>query len=244
MFRDAFPALPAPLRALAVCAALTFLLASLACGPGEEPVSDADTGTETPEPNRLENQELGIVVVDPAGGMFEPESNEPGEIRLSYAGDENFSPGTVIIGAEPEQDYGVNLVDEVNAREAELELMPDGEFYGQVELGSENLGTAYSTRGRYTNEQGQEVEELKIFAVHPTANRLLHLTYRYEPAPGQTQARLVDQAMTAFGYIEPLEGAGAEGSGEEAGAAEAGSEEAGSEEAGSEDAGEATSTQG
>ncbi len=203
MFRDGFPALSLPLRTLAACAALTFLLATVACAPDEE----AATDTETAEPNRLVNEELGIVVVDPAGGMFEPESNEPGEIRLSFAGDENFSPGTVIIGAEPEQEYGVNLVDEVNAREAELELMPDGEFYGQVELGSENLGTAYSTRGRYTNEAGQQVEELKIFAVHPTANRLLHLTYRYQPEPGQTQARLVDQAMVALGYIEPLEGA-------------------------------------
>lgn len=225
MFRDGFPAFALPLRALAACAALTFLLATVACAPDEEAATDA----ETAEPNRLVNEELGIVVVDPAGGMFEPESNEPGEIRLSYAGDENFSPGTVIIGAEPEQEYGVNLVDEVNAREAELELMPDGEFYGQVELGSENLGTAYSTRGRYTNEAGQQVEELKIFAVHPTANRLLHLTYRYEPEPGQTQARLVDQAMVALGYIEPLEGADGDGeSGEgEAAATEAGGEETG-----------------
>lgn len=225
MFRDGFPAFALPLRTLAVCAALTFLLATVACAPDEE----AATDTETAEPNRLVNEEMGIVVVDPAGGMFEPESNEPGEIRLSYAGDENFTPGTVIIGAEPEQEYGVNLVDEVNAREAELELMPDGEFYGQVELGSENLGTAYSTRGRYTNEAGQQVEELKIFAVHPTANRLLHLTYRYEPEPGQTQARLVDQAMVALGYIEPLEGAdeGGEGGEGEAAATEGGGEETG-----------------
>lgn len=225
MLRDGFPAFALPLRTLAACAALTILLATVACAPDEEPVTD----TETAEPNRLENEELGIVVVDPAGGMFEPESNEPGEIRLSYAGDENFSPGTVIIGAEPEQEFGVNLVDEVNAREAELELMPDGEFYGQVELGSENLGTAYSTRGRYTNEAGEEVEELKIFAVHPSANRLLHLTYRYEPAPGQTQARLVDQAMVALGYIEPLEGAdeGGESGEGEAAATEGGGEETG-----------------
>ena len=219
MLRDGFPALAAPFRTLAVCTALAFLLTAAACAPEEEPaVSD----TETAEPNRLENEEMGIAVIDPAGGMFEPVSNEPGEIRLSYAGDETFSPGTVIIAAEEEQDYGVNLVDEVNARKAEAELLPDGKFHGQVELGSENLGTAYSTRIRYTNEEGEEVEEIKIFAVHPTANRLLHLTYRYEPEPGQTQARLVDQAMVALGYVEPLEGAGDGAAGDGAAGGEGG----------------------
>jgi hypothetical protein len=110
----------------------------------------------------------------------------------------------VIFRAEPEQDYGVNLVEAVNAREEEVEAMPDGEFLGQVELGSEHLGALYSTRGRYAGEDRQTVEEIRIFAVHPTANRLLHMTYRYPPAPGQTQARLLDQAAVAMGYIEPL----------------------------------------
>lgn len=186
-----------PLRPAVLC-----LLLLAACGGGE-PAVDPAAG-DAAEPNRIENEALGIAVVDPADAMFELESNEGDEIRLRFAGDEEFAPGTVVYRAEPEQDYGVNLVEAVNAREEEMEAMPGGEFLGQVELGSEHLGSLYSTRGRYTGEDGQTVEEIRIFAVHPTANRLLHMTYSYPPAPGQTEARLLDQAAVAFGYVEPL----------------------------------------
>ena len=91
---------------------------------------------------------------------------------------------------------------------------------GQVELGTELLGPAFSTRGRYLDEDGEAVEEVRIFAVHPAGDRLLHMTYRYPESPGQTRARLEDQAFVAFGYIEPLEAG--EGSGEGAGSDEAG----------------------
>jgi len=97
---------------------------------------------------------------------------------------------------------GVNLVEAVNQRKEELEARPDGRFYGQVELGGP-LGTAYSTRGSYS-ESGEDVEEVRIFAVHPQGDRLLHVTLRYAPVAGQGPAR-VDQALRAFGWIEPLE---------------------------------------
>jgi hypothetical protein len=177
-----------------------------ACGGGE-PQTDGEAVAA--EPDRLESAEMGIAVVDPAGGIFEPEANEGGEIRLRFVGDEEHAPGTVIYRAEPEQDYGVNLVEAVNARKAELETMPGGEFLGQIELRS-HLGTAYSTRGRFTDEKGRTLEAMRIFAVHPTANRLLHMTYRYEPAPGQTTTRF-EHATTAFGYVEALPAAEEEG---------------------------------
>ena len=88
------------------------------------------------------------------------------------------------------------------------------------------LGTAYSTRARF-EEDGQAVEEIRIFAVHPAGNRLLHMTYRYEPAAGQTQARMMDQAFEAFGYIEPLTTTGEETDAGEGGAGEDGAGEDG-----------------
>ena len=217
-------------RTLRSAAPLAVLLLVLplagACGGG----GDDGTAAAGGEAQRIENPELGIAVVIPPGSPFELVSNQDDEIRLRFPANGEFSEGTAIYTAGPEQDYGINLVDAVNARKAELEAKPDGEFFGQVELGSENLGTAYSTRGRYSDENGRTIEELRIFAVHPGANRLLTMTYRYEPAPGQTQARLVDQAAEALGYVEALApaageeaagGAAGEGdptSGEEAGA--------------------------
>jgi hypothetical protein len=194
--------------------ALLVLLAALAlplaaCGGGEPAAGPAADAEQNDQEHIALNGGLGIAVVFPDGGPFELEANEGGEIRLRFVGDDEHSPGTVTYRVEPEQDYGVNLVEAVNARKAELEKMPGGEFLGQIELGS-HLGTAYSTRGRFTGEAGRTVEAVRVFAVHPTANRLLHMTYRYEPAPGQTAARF-EHATTAFGYVEALPAAAEEG---------------------------------
>lgn len=189
------------LRTAVLLAALSALALPFAgaCGGGDHG-GEAAVG----EAQRIENPELGIAVVIPPGSPFELVSNQGDEIRLRFPGNREFSPGTVTYTAGPVEKYGINLVDAVNARKAELQAMPDGQFFGQVELGSANLGTIYSTRGRFTDDDGKTVEELRLFAVHPSANRLLSMTYRYEPSPGQTQARLVDQAAEALGYVEPL----------------------------------------
>lgn len=191
---------PRSTSVLPLVGALLLALGALslaACGGGEE----APRGNA--EPVRIEDEELGIAVVVPPGSPFEPLESGPGEIRLRFPGDDEFTPGTVTFAAEPEQYFGVNLVEAVNAREEEIESRPGGDFLGQVELGS-HLGTAFSTRARFDDEAGEQVEEVRIFAVHPGGNRLLHMTYRYTPSPGQTQARMMDQAFQAFGYAEGL----------------------------------------
>lgn len=182
--------------------AVALLLVLAACAGG------GDAPAVAGEPQRVENESLGIAVVIPPGSPFELVANEGDEIRLHYSGDGEYAAGEVVYSAFPVQDYGVNLYDAVNRRKEEIEARAEGQFFGQGELGS-HLGAAFNTRGRYRGEGGEEVEELRIFAVHPTVNRILHMTYRYPPAPGQTQARMMDQAFVAFGYVEPL--AGAEG---------------------------------
>jgi hypothetical protein len=225
-FRTSAP--PVPPRAAALLLLLP-LLAGCAGGGGGD---DVEPAAPAAEPQRVENEAVGVAVVVPADSRFELESNEGDEIRLRFPGDREFEPGTVIYRAEAEQYFGVNLVEAVNQRKADLEGMAGGQFFGQVELGGP-LGTAYSTRGRYTDEAGNEVEEVRIFTVHPAGNRLLHMTYRYPATPGQTEARMMDQAFEAFGYVEPLDAAGVGasegGEGAAAGSAAGGGGEAAAE---------------
>lgn len=202
---------PAPFLALAVLVALSWLSAA-ACGGGEEPEEAAG------EPIRIEDEELGLAVVIPPGSPFEPAESEPGEIRLRFPGGGEFTPGTVVFRAEPAQYFGVNLVDAVNERKEEVESRPGGDFLGQMELGS-HLGTAFSTRARFDDESGEQVEEVRVYAVHPSGDRLLHMTYRYTPTPGQTEARMREQAFEAFGYAEGLVSEGATAESEETEAA-------------------------
>lgn len=197
------PLLPLLAAALFVC---------LTACPGGDGADDAADAPPVGEGERVENESIGVALVIPPGSPFELVENEGDEIHLHFVGDADYAPGEVFYSAYPVQDYGVNLYEKVNQRKAELEALPGGQFFGQAELGS-HLGAAFNTRGRYTGDDGQEVEEVRIFAVHPSANRILHMTYRYPPAPGQTAARLQEQAFEAFGYIEPLAGA-AEGEGE------------------------------
>lgn len=206
-------------RPLAATLALCLALGVAACGGGgdEEPAAVA-------EPTRLESPEVGIAVEVPASSSFTAAAaggdTEEGVLRLASEGETTESgvdlgPATLIYAAEPPQVAGINLVEAVNQRKEELEVRPNGRFYGQAELGGP-LGTAYSTRGSYTDEGGEEVEEVRIFAVHPQGDRLLHVTLRYPPVQGQGPAR-VDQALRAFGWIEPLQEAGADEVGTEAG---------------------------
>lgn len=188
-----------PSLALAFALALVSLAAACGRGGGEQATAA--------EPTRLESPELGIAVEVPTGAPFTAAGTEGGVLRLTsegqtVEGDVRLGPATLVYAAEPPQRAGVNLVEAVHQRKAELEQRPDGRFYGQGELGS-HLGRAYSTRGSYVDESGEAVEEVRIFAVHPSGDRLLHMTLAYDPVQGQGPAR-VQQAMEAFGWIEPL----------------------------------------
>jgi hypothetical protein len=168
------------------------LTASCQRGPAEEAAG----------PQRVTSEGLAIALEIPADAGVTVEENASRSLRLAYRGDGELAPGTVTYEVTEPAAAGPNLVAAVNAREEELRGLPAGQFFGQGELGS-HLGPAYSTRGRFTDESGQTVEEIRIFAVHPDGERLVYLTYRYPPAAGQTPRRM-EQAMAALGWVEPV----------------------------------------
>lgn len=203
MLRARRPAPPpsplALLRGLAPALALA-LVAAAGCGPQQD---DMTTAIEPTEAERVENPALGIVLVGPQAAGFDVVTNEGEALALVRPASGEEHEATLTYEASPPQVAGINLVEAVNQQKAAIEARPDGKFLGQVQLMSEVLGNAYSTRGRYTGPGGQEVEEVKLFAVHPSGDRLLSVTYLYRPTEGGSKARL-DQAMAGLGLIEPL----------------------------------------
>jgi hypothetical protein len=103
----------------------------------------------------------------------------------------------VVIAAGPEDDFGINLVEEVKARKSAFESAPGGEYFGNRELGTP-IGTAFTARGAYQTGDSK-VEETWVFAIHPQGNRLLTVTYTYPT--GQSQER-VQQLMELLAEIE------------------------------------------
>lgn len=216
--------LRAVLRALPALAVASLLLAA-ACGPEQEDTTIAILPTE---PERVENAVLGIVLAGPQEAGFDVVTNQGESLVLVRHAQGEQAEATLTYQASPPQTAGINLIEAVKQQQAEIESRPGGNFLGQVELMSQ-FGTAYSTRGRYAGEAGGEVEEIKIFTVHPAGDRLLSMTYRYPTDDGGTKERL-DQAMAALALVEPLaapeagEGAAAAPPAEDAGGEAAGAE--------------------
>jgi len=178
------------------------LLATAGCQEPEPPPSPA-----APQP--VKSPEAGLRLSDLPDG-FRLVAVNAGEILLERKPE--LPPGTAVVTATSEQAAGVNLFAAVNEQKEEIESRPEGRFYGQTELGS-HLGPAYLTRGRWT-ENGQEMEEMRLFSLHPQGNRMLVITYRYALS-GDTKDR-AEQAMEILGMVESLEAPATDGSPEEA----------------------------
>jgi hypothetical protein len=203
MRRDARHSAPLPdrlavLRRLGPALALA-LVAAAGCGPQRESTT---TAIEPAAAERVESPALGVVLVEPGAAGFDLVTNEGETLLLVRHATAEDAEATLTYEASPPQVAGVNLVEAVKQQKAAIEARPDGKFMGQAQLMSQ-FGNAYSTRGRYTGGAGEELEEIRLFAVHPAGDRLLSLTYRYRPTEGGTKERL-EQAMTALGLVEPL----------------------------------------
>lgn len=147
-------------------------------------------------PERVENPELGVAIAA-LPEAFSVVSASGQSIELEAAG--KSGSGTAVITAGAEEVFGINLVEAVKERKAIFEAAPEGQYFGNRELGTPN-GTAFTARGAYTGESGP-VEETWVYTIHPNANRILTITYTYPT--GESEER-VNHILLLLGEIEGL----------------------------------------
>lgn len=169
-----------------VCLALAAALVHCARSP--EP--------ELAEPERVENADLGISIAALPQAFSVVSASGP---TIELSADGKAGSGRAIIAAGPVEEFGINLVESVKERKAIFEDAPNGQYFGNRELGTPN-GTAFTARGAYDAESGP-VEETWVYTIHPTANRLLTIAYTYPP--GESKER-VNQLLLLLGEIEKL----------------------------------------
>jgi hypothetical protein len=154
-------------------------LATISCGP-----KAADDGSRTSEAAGppATNEELGITLSSVPSG-FRVLRNEGAELVLERTDPEDGAVLEMLVG--PAQSAGINLKERVWEEKARIESLPGGDYKGQNELAGADIGTVYTSRGRYLNDEGEAVEEYRALAVHPIASedehRLLILDYEYPP---------------------------------------------------------------
>ena len=147
----------------------------------------------TPPAERVEAAELGLAVAALPPG-FEVVENDARALVLSGPGETRLR---IAIG--PAERAGINLVEAVKARRAEIEAAPGGVYLGNRELMTP-IGTAFTARGSFERD-GEAVEETVVYALHPSANRLLTLTYAYPPGEAETR---VQELISVLGEVEGI----------------------------------------
>ena len=152
--------------------------------------------TETVETARIENQamEIAIAAIPPGFAVI---SEAGPTIQLERT--DQADGARLTIEATAELPGGINLVAEADSMKDWFEQQPDGQYFGNLELGTPN-GPAFTARGAYSSGTSQ-IEELRVFALHPTANRMLRMTYTYPPGTGKER---LQQLAEVLGEIEAL----------------------------------------
>lgn len=181
---DSETRVPRTAAALGLLAVL--ILPALGCRPAPPPA---------PESTAISNAALDLELEAPPSG-FAVAKNEGAQLELAPIGEGATGRMWVAVG-EP-SDFGIALIDVVNGQKEVFEALPGGEFSGSRKLVSP-LGDAYYSRGRYDLEGLGRVEEVRVLAIHPRANRLLTLFYRYPI--GEDSALRVGQALELLGLI-------------------------------------------
>lgn len=165
-----------------------FLVAMVTgCGATDQPEGPALA-------NDVSNPSLGLTIVG-LPPVWAVAVNEGERLELIPLDAER--PGLVRVSVGPEE-TGVNLVAAVDAHKLMIESSEGGVYSGAQEL-SGPLGVAFYSRGRY-EEHGSMVEETRIFALHPTASRLLVFEYTY-PAADDSSTR-VSELIELFALVE------------------------------------------
>ena len=180
------------LAALAACATL------VACA---QPEAEAPVA-EVPEP--VVNATLNISLTGTPEGFVLVE-NEGDQLRFESA--DEAAPGELWYTIGEASDYGIEVNKEAMAQKELFEALPGGESFGGRQLMS-HLGEAFYTRGRFDDDSGQRVEELRLLALHPFENRMMVIHYRY-PA-GEDSADRVPQTFEALGRVDNTKPGGVE----------------------------------
>lgn len=146
---------------------------------------------------RVDNPELGLSILE-LSPDFRVDTNQGDSLILERTAVDD--DGRLYIEVGPVQPDGVNLIHWVEAQPPDFEAKPDGTFLGSRKLRTP-IGDAYTARGRYAGEAGEQ-EETRVLARHPGAPRLLIVRYVYR-AGDDTEQRIT-QLLDVFAQIEAL----------------------------------------
>jgi hypothetical protein len=132
---------------------------------------------------------------------FEVEVNEGDQLILGLR--EPTAEGQVVFEVRS-PNASQNIPGAVKAHQSFIEAQDGGDYKGGQELISP-LGTTFYSRGRYLVE-GAFMEETIVFALHPTGDRMMTITYRY-PAGVDSSVR-VQQLFDVLAEVGGLESSG------------------------------------
>ncbi len=169
----------------------TAVIGFLACAPTTENKSS------TPVPTTVENTDLRLRLVD-LPTTFVVVANTDAELAVEPT-DPAISGRVEFLVSPPED--GQNLISAMKFHQAFIENQEDGDYQGGQELVSQ-LGTAFYSRGRFVLD-GEAIEETVVFTLHPDADRMLRLRYRY-PAGVDSSVR-VGQLFEVLFTVEGIE---------------------------------------
>jgi len=177
---------------LAVIFTVGAAVLSGSCGPQPEPEPEPVASAPTP----IENQILRLRLAS-VPEPFVVVTNEGDQLELGLALPEQQGR---IIFAVRSPDQGQNIPSAVKFHQAFIENQEGADYQGAQELISP-LGTTFYSRGRYLKD-GSKIEETVIFALHPDADRMMTITYRY-PASVDSSVR-VEQLFEVLAEVEGL----------------------------------------
>lgn len=150
-----------------------------------------------PTPMVVENTALRLRLAG-VPGEFKTVTNDGDQLILSVA--DSAIEGEIHFANKPPE-AGQNLPAELKFHKEVIEEQEGGDYLGAQELTSQ-LGTTYYSRGRYQLD-GALIEETTIFALHPYADRITTITYRY-PA-GDDSSERVQQLFEVLSVVEGLD---------------------------------------
>ena len=145
----------------------------------------------------VENVELRLRLAG-VPGTFMVVMNDGDQLILNPS--DSTTEGRILFANKPPE-AGQNLPAEVKAHQVFIENQEEADYLGGQELASQ-LGTTYYSRGRYVQYEA-EIEETVVFALHPYADRIMTITYRY-PAGVDSSVR-VQQLLDVLATVEGLD---------------------------------------